>query len=117
MSVSQATMRPSVSSAARTSKQLLRALRIPAVLVVPHPLHAHGLTDRLRQQQRIGSNVIAAVGAVRSRAVEEDDAQFVGRDAEYLRQVAAQPVYALRRGPHGGAAVRTHVGDRTGRSK
>ena len=25
-----------------------RALRLPAVLIVTHPLHAHGLADRLR---------------------------------------------------------------------
>ena len=57
--------------------QLLRSFRIPAGLVLPRPLHAHGCADRLRDQHRVGGRMIAAVGAVRSGAVEKHDAHLV----------------------------------------
>ena len=76
--------------------QLLRPLRIPPRLVLPRPLDSHRLADRLRDQHRVGRDVIAAVGAVRSRAVEKDDTDPRGIEAEHLREIRAQAVSALR---------------------
>ena len=57
ISVRQATILPSASTRAGDVEQLRRPLRIPAVLVLAHPLHAHRRADRARQQRRIGRGV------------------------------------------------------------
>jgi hypothetical protein len=60
-----------------------------------HPLHTNGLADGLRQQQRVGGDVIRAVGAVGSGTVEKNDAQLLQRDAEHFREICAQAVRPL----------------------
>ena len=77
-----------------------RALGIPAVLVVPHPLHAHGPSHLAREQRGVGGRVLVAVAAIATGAVEVETADLVGRHAERHGQVAAQQVRGLGRRPH-----------------
>ena len=79
--------------------QLRRSLRVEAVLVGAHPLHAHRLADRTRQQQRVGGGVIVPVHAVAAGAVEIDQAHLVLRQAEDLGEGLAEFVRRLARGP------------------
>ncbi len=73
-----------------------RALGFPAVLVVAHPLHAHGAADGAREQHGVGGGVLVAVPAVAAGAVEVLHADAVGRQGEHDGQLAAQPVCRLR---------------------
>ena len=91
-------------------EQLLRPLRIPAVLVLPRPLHADRAAERLRQQQRVGRRMVGAVGAVRARPLHEDHPHRLGRQAEDAGEGCAKAVGHLRGRPDGGA-VGADVGD------
>ena len=51
-----------------------RALRVPAMLVVAHPLHADRAADELRHQRRVDRGHVGSVAAVVAGSVEGDDA-------------------------------------------
>ena len=97
-------------------EQLLRALRIPSVLVLTRPLDAHRLADRLRQEHGVGRRVVGAVGAIRSRSLDEHDTHLLGHEAEDARQRGSHPVGDLRRRPDR-RGVAANVCDGTRRRK
>src|SRR5256886_13563596 len=63
-----------------------RALGIPAVLVVPHPLHAHGPSHLAREQRGVGGRVLVAVAAIATGAVEVETA----RSEEHTSELQSQ---------------------------
>ena len=90
-----------------------RALRVPAVLVVAHPLHADRATGELRHQRGVDGGHVRSVAAVAPRGVEGDDANVLDRDVERVGDRRAHDVRALRSRPDRGGAV-LDVGDRAG---
>ena len=96
-----------------------RAVRLPCVLVLAHPLHAHRLPgQRARQQRGVGGDVVGAVVAVAARAFDVDAAHPVGRHLQQLGQRSAQRIDALAVGPDRvAAAVLLRRPRRTGRSR
>ena len=98
-------------------EQLLRALRIPAMLVAPRPLHANGLPtvfDRSSASAATSSLPLRPYDPAPSRKI---DPHLLRRQAEHPREVGANTVRALRRAPDGGAPVGAHIGDGAGRPK
>jgi len=67
-------------------EELRRALGVPAVLVFAHPLHAHRLAGRLRQQRGVRRRVVVPVHAEAARAVEVDEPHGSRRQAEHRRE-------------------------------
>ena len=84
------------------------------MLVLAHPLHAHGLAHGAREEGRVRRRVVVAVHAVAARAVEIDEADLVLGQSEDAREGATVLVGRLRGGPDRGA-VGGHVGNGTGR--
>ena len=90
--------------------QRRRALRIPAVLLLAHPLHAHRPAGLDRQQRGVGGGVLMAVAAVAARALDVDAAHVLRLHRQHADELLAQQVRLLRGGPDGQPAV-LHLGD------
>ena len=86
------------------------------MLVLTRPLDAHRLADRLRQEHGVGGRVVGAVGAIRSRSLDEHDTHLLGQEAEDARQGGSHPVGGLRRRPDR-CGVAANVCDGTRRRK
>ena len=70
---------------------------VQAVLVLPHPLHAHRPAGRLREQRRLARGVLGAVLAVRAGAVHVHDAHALAPEPEDARERRLNWCVALRR--------------------
>ena len=93
-----------------------RAVRLPGVLVLAHPLHAHRPAgQRQREQRRIGRGIVGAVVAIAARALDVDAAHLLGRQPGQLGERAAQRIDALAVRPYRQRAV-LEQRDRAGRS-
>ena len=92
---------------------LRRALGIPPVLVVTHPLHAHGAADRFRENGGVGAGVLVSVLTVAAGAFEVDQANLVEGQVEAFGEDVAEEMRGLRAGPDG-EAVGMPVGDGAG---
>ncbi len=96
-----AVMLPLPSSAARARRHHRRAERLPRVLLLAHPLHAHRPSgQRAREQRRVGGGIVRGVVAVAARAFDVDAMHAPGRHAEHLGERVAQRVDALTVRPH-----------------
>ena len=73
-----------------------RAIGLPCVLVLAHPLHAHRPAGQGHSEQcGVGAGVIRAVVAVAARALHMDAAHALGRRARQTRDRGAQRIDAL----------------------
>ena len=97
-------------------EQLGRPLRIPAVLVLAHPLDAHRPAHRPRQERGVARRVLGAVLAVGAGAVEVDQPDLLLREAEDPGERLAEAVSRLGRRPDRGA-VGADVRDAAGRAE
>ena len=86
------------------------AERLPAVLVLPHPLHADGLAHRLREQGGIRRRVVRAVVPVAARRLDVDDVDGGGRQVQQLGDRSLQRVDSLCAGPDRCLDARCRVG-------
>jgi len=83
-----------------------RAVRLPAELVVAHPLQAHRPSgDGAAQQRGIEGHVVGAVVPVAARALEMHAADRVNVELECLGEVAPERKDAVRMGPYRQCAV------------
>ena len=88
---SQAAILPLGVSAARALRQHRRAVRLPGVLLLAHPLQPHRPAgQRHRQQRRVGRGIVGAVMAVAARALDMDAADLVGAPVRSARASAAR---------------------------
>ena len=88
--------------------QRRRPLGVPAVLVVPHPLHAHGPAHRARENERIDDDVIGAILAEATRCFGIVDADALIGQAEKLSAGVAQTIRGLGGGPDRGTVRTKH---------
>ena len=97
-------------------EQLGRPLRVPAVLVLAHPLDAHRPAHRPREERRVARRVLGAVLAVGARPVHVDQPDLLPREAEDPGERLPETVSRLGRGPDRGA-VGPDVGHAAGRAE
>src|SRR5713226_10729829 len=69
---------------------------LPAVLVVAHPLDAHGISHRLGKNRGIRGSVIRAVVTVAAGGFEKYNSNVRGSNAKELRNRRAQLMGSLR---------------------
>src|SRR5690242_7858038 len=86
------------------------------MLILAHPLHTHGPPYGLREKQRIRRGIVAAIGAIGTRAVHVNHAQLVLRHPESLRERVPKSVRALGGCPDR-RAISAHIGDSARRSE
>src|SRR5260370_15958169 len=91
-----------------------RTERLPAMLVVTHPLDPNRLAHDLRHDRRISCSIIAAEPTVRSGRFPPDQLHPLEREPQHLRDIAAIALRPLRARPYD-RAVRVDVGDCAGR--
>ena len=78
-----------------------RAVGLPGVLLLAHPLHPHRAAGQGGGQQGgIGRGVVGAVVAVAAGALDMDAAHLLGRPAQHLGDRLAVGIDALGVGPH-----------------
>ncbi len=83
-----------------------RAERLPAMLLLAHPLQAHGTAGhRTGGKGCVGGNIVGAIVAVTARAFGMDAAHLVCRQAQQLGQGLAQRIDALAVRPHRDAVI------------
>src|SRR6185436_21020872 len=80
-------------------EELRRPLRIPAMLVLAHPLDAHRTPHRAREERGVAGRVLGAVLAVGAGAVHVDEADLLPRKAEDPGEPLAIAVRRLGRRP------------------
>ena len=81
-------------------------IRLPAMLLLAHPLHANGpARQRARNQSRVGGCVIGAVVPVTARPFHMDAPHLLDRHAQHLRNRLPVGVDALGVRPHRHCAV------------
>ena len=81
-------------------------VRLPAMLLLAHPLHANGpARQRARNQSRVGGCVIGAVVSVTPGPFHVDTAHLLDRHAQHLRNRLPVGVDALGVRPHRHCAV------------
>src|SRR5258708_34476791 len=90
-----------------------RTERLPAMLVVTHPLDPNRLAHDLRHDRRISCSIIAAEPTVRSGRFPPDQLHPLEREPQHLRDIAAIALRPLRARPYN-RAVRADVADCTG---
>src|SRR6266850_2022907 len=71
------------------------------MLVLPHPLHTHRSSNRLRQQGGLRSRVIACESSVGTGGFHPYAAHFVQRQTQHGGQVPPISLYPLRTRPEG----------------
>ena len=69
-----------------------RTFRIPRLLFVAHPLHAHRTSELLRDVRRLEPRIVRGGAAVALRPFHPDDAHLLARHAEELRDAVAHAV-------------------------
>ena len=106
-------MLPCASVAGAHVERLRRALGIPAVLVLAHPLHAHRTADRARQNDGVGAGVFMGVLPVAAGAFEVNQPDLFRRQIEALGEDGAEQMRRLGTGPDR-EPVRLPVGDGAG---
>ena len=79
-----------------------RPVRLPVMLLLAHPLHAHRPAGQsAREQSRVGCRIVGAVVAVAARAFHVDAAHLLLGKAQHLGDRLAQREHALRVRPDG----------------
>src|SRR5260370_16711308 len=69
-----------------------RAERLPAMLVVAHPLDTNRLAHDLRHDRRIGRSIVAAEPTVRSGRFPPDQLHPLERQPQHLPHIPAIPL-------------------------
>src|ERR1700730_2403440 len=92
-----------------------RTFWVPAVLVLPHPLHAYRPPDLKRQKRGIGCRVLVTVSTIAARSVDIDATYLVVGHRQHCSQLLAQGVCRLRGVPAREDSV-PELGDGTGRT-
>ena len=64
--------------------QLRRAFGLPAMLIIPHPLHTNRFADRARKQGGIFRNIIGAHAAVTAGSLAIKNANVLFRESQQL---------------------------------
>src|SRR4030095_7141394 len=77
--------------------QRRRTLRIPAVLVSPHPLHPYGTAQLLCDERSIRSRILMTIAAVAAGTVDVDRTHFLLWQLEHRGELFAQSVRLLAR--------------------
>ncbi len=84
-----------------------RPERLPGVLLLAHPLHAHGHAGQFARDQRgVGRGIVGAVMAVTAGAFDMDAANARRRHAQHLGDALAVGIDALGVGPDRHRAIR-----------
>src|SRR5262245_45067583 len=66
-----------------------RFVGFPAILVLPHPLDAHGVAYRARHDQRIDDHIVGPVLAIAARRFDIDEAYLVvGKTKKFCASLA-----------------------------
>ena len=116
-SYSQSTMLPLASSAALALVEHRRAVGLPRMLLLAHPLHAHRRArQRPRDQRGVGRRIVGAVMAVAAGPLPYGcSARFSGGSRSISAMRLAIGIDALRVRPHGHQPL-LEYGDRAGGS-
>ena len=82
--VSHATTSPAIIQRSPEVEELRRPLRVPAQIVLAHPLDTHRVTKFAGDQRRLKSNVIISVAAIAARTILVDQTQPCDVQAQKL---------------------------------